>query len=62
MHDALMEDSLATAQVALGLPPKIQAWSLWVQILRWVVSGGKARSQNTPNNAFNTDAQKQRAG
>ncbi|MBI1822127.1 MAG: SRPBCC family protein [Nitrospirae bacterium] len=54
MHDALMEDSLATAQVALGLPPKIQSWSLWVKILRWIVSGGKARSQNTPNNSFNT--------
>ena len=62
MHDALIEDSLATAQVSLGLSPKIHAWSLWVKILRWVVSGGKARSQVTPNNAFNTDAQKQRAG
>lgn len=57
MHDALIEDSLATARVSLGLAPKIQAWSLWVRFLRWVVSGGKARSQ-----AFNPDAQKQHAG
>lgn len=49
MHDALIEDSLATAQVSLGLLPKIQTWSLWVKILRWIVSGGKARSQLTPN-------------
>jgi len=62
MHDALMEDSLTTAQVTLGLNPKIQTWSLWVKILRWVVSGGKARSQVTPQNAMNTDTQKQHTG
>jgi len=62
MHDALIEDSLATAQASLGLLPKIKAWSLWVKILRWVVSGGKARPQVTPNKAFNPDAQKSRAG
>jgi hypothetical protein len=62
MHDALIEDSLTTAQVSLGLPPKIHAWSLWVKILRWVLSGGKARSQVTPNIVLNGDAQKERAG
>jgi hypothetical protein len=62
MHDALIEDSLTAAQVSLGLLPKIQAWSLWVKILRWVLSGGKARSQVTPNNVFNADAQKERSG
>lgn len=49
LHDALIEDSLATAQVSLGLTPKIQEWSHWVKILRWVVSGGKARLQAAPN-------------
>jgi hypothetical protein len=49
MHDALMEDCLATAQVSLGLAPIIQAWSPWVRILRWLVSGGKARSQVAPS-------------
>jgi hypothetical protein len=58
LHDALIEDSLATAQVSLGLTPKIMAWSLWVRILRWVVSGGKARSQVSPNNTFSTDTPK----
>jgi hypothetical protein len=52
MHDALMEDSLATAQVSLGLTPTIHTWSSWVKILRWVVSGGKARAQVTPNNSL----------
>ncbi|HEX7180865.1 MAG TPA: SRPBCC family protein [Thermoanaerobaculia bacterium] len=48
MHDALIEDSLATAQASLGQRPQVQVWSLWVKLLRWVVSGGKARSQVTP--------------
>lgn len=54
MHNALIKDSLATAQVSLGLPAKMQAWSLWVKILRWVFSGGKARSQIAPKNASST--------
>lgn len=57
MHDALIEDSLAVAQASLGLAPTIQAWSLWVKILRCVVSGGRARPQATPSSAFNPDAQ-----
>ena len=52
MHDALLEDSLATAEVSLGVTPQIQVWSLWVKVLRWVVSGGKARHQITPNSGF----------
>lgn len=54
LHDALIEDSLATAQISLGLTPEIQAWSLRVKMLRWLVSGGKARSQSASNNAFTT--------
>ena len=49
MHDALIEDSLATAEASLGQAPRIQPWSLWVRFLRWVVSRGKARAQVTPN-------------
>lgn len=52
MHDALIEDSLTTAQVSLGLSPTVKPWSAWVRILRWVISGGKARPQVTPNNGF----------
>lgn len=51
MHDALIEDSLATGQVSLGLIPQVRAWSLWVRIFRWIMSGGKARSQVAPNKA-----------
>jgi hypothetical protein len=42
LHDALLEDSLATAQVSLGLSPRIQPWSLRVKVLRWLVSGGRS--------------------
>jgi hypothetical protein len=53
LHDALIEDSLATAQASLGQLPRMQAWSHWVRFLRWAVSGGKARSQVTPNKRMN---------
>lgn len=36
MHDALIEDSLATAEASLEHAPHIQPWSLWVRFLRWV--------------------------
>ena len=49
MHDALIEDSLATAEASLGQAPQITPWSFWVRFLRWVVSHGKARAQVTPN-------------
>lgn len=49
MHDALIEDSLATAEASLGQAPRIQSWSPWVRFLRWAVSRGKARAQVTPN-------------
>ena len=48
LHDALIEDSFATAEASMELTPKIQAWTIWVKILRWLVSGGKARSQLAP--------------
>lgn len=61
LHDALVEDSLAAAQASLGLPPATQPWSLWVRILRWVVSGGKARSQIMSNNSPRGTRQDRRA-
>lgn len=48
LHDALIEDSLALAQASLGQTPLIHKWSLWVRLLRWVVSKGRARPQKTP--------------
>ena len=48
LHDSLIEDSLATAQVSLGLSPEMQPWSLWVKVLRWSITGGKARTQVRP--------------
>ena len=48
LHDALVEDALATAEISLGLPQNVRVWSLWVRFLRWSLSGGKAGPQITP--------------
>lgn len=53
MHDALLEDSLATAQASLGITADVKPWSYWVRMLRWLFSGGKSRSQTTPNMRLN---------
>ena len=45
LHDALAEDALAMAQASLGLPPSIEPWSLWVKLIRWILSGGKSKPQ-----------------
>jgi hypothetical protein len=47
LHDALIEDSLDRAERSLGLEPHSARWSLWVRLLRWMISGGKARSRST---------------
>ena len=46
LHDALIEDSLATAEASLGQPTQIQPWSAWVKFLRWMATGGKTRPQS----------------
>lgn len=56
LHNALIEDSLALAQASLGQQPVVREWSLWVKLLRWLVSKGQARAQVTPNTAVNRDA------
>ena len=61
LHDALLEDALATAQASLGMIPQMQAWSPLVKSIRWVMSGGKAQSQITPNKANSTDAKSRAA-
>jgi hypothetical protein len=48
MHDALIEDSLAAAEASLGLTPTMRPWPLRVRVLRWIVSGGRARRQVAP--------------
>ena len=48
MHNALIEDALATAEASLGLLPTMQDWSPWVRFLRWLVTGGKAGPQVIP--------------
>lgn len=48
LHDALIEDALATAQASLGNKPELRDWSLWVKLLRWLLTAGKARPQGLP--------------
>lgn len=48
LHDALIEDALALAQASLGIPAVVCPWSRWVRFLRWAMSGGRARGQQTP--------------
>ena len=45
LHDALLEDSLALAEASLGQPPRIRKWTVWVKVLRWLVSGGRMPAQ-----------------
>lgn len=40
LHDALLEDSLTTAEASLGLPLHVQPWSFRVRVLRWLLSRG----------------------
>ncbi len=46
LHDALVEDGLSTAGISLGEDAMLREWSPWVKFLRWLSSGGRARSQN----------------
>jgi len=51
LHDACIEDALAGAQLALGLPPLIRPWSRWVRLLRFLISGGRAPRQRFSDSA-----------
>lgn len=46
LHDALTEDSLTFAETQLGIKQTIVNWSVWVKILRCLVTVGKAKRQN----------------
>jgi hypothetical protein len=52
LHDALLEDALAFAQASVGAVPLVHRWSPWVKFLRWVMSRGRARSQQVPKPAI----------
>lgn len=49
LHDALLEDSLARAQASVGATPDVKPWSLWVRVLRWLLSRGRAPQQVVPH-------------
>ncbi len=48
LHDAVLEDAMALAQASLGFAPTVRPWSWWVKLLRWAMSGGRARGQQVP--------------
>ncbi len=45
LHDALIEDAMAVAEVRAGMPPGMRPWSAYVRALRWLMTAGRARSQ-----------------
>jgi hypothetical protein len=45
LHDALIEDAFATAEASFRQTDYVPAWSRRVRLLRWLLSGGKARPQ-----------------
>ncbi len=45
LHDALVEDALTNAQVALGEQPTPVPWSAWVRVLRRVI-GRRAKRRS----------------
>ena len=48
MHDALIEDALAAAQLALGNRSRVVPWSLWVRLLGRALTGSKGASSPRP--------------
>jgi hypothetical protein len=48
LHDALIEDSLARAEAAMGQEPAVVAWPAGVSVLRWVLTAGRAGPQVVP--------------
>lgn len=45
MHDALLEDCMAKAQIAMGDPPQVVPWPLPVRLLRFLIAHGRPRPQ-----------------
>lgn len=62
LHDALIEDALARAQASLGATPLVRPWSLWVKLLRRVMSGGRAPGQQTPNPSYERTSRNESGG
>lgn len=45
LHDALVEDAFTTAEISLGLPPRVVRWSWRVRLLRALLYRGRAPRQ-----------------
>jgi len=46
LHNALVEDALTLVEKNLGLTKHVKGWSVYVRVLRWIVSGGKSGRQS----------------
>jgi hypothetical protein len=56
LHDALLEDSLAAAEAALGIPPRRRPWSAWVKLLRRALAAVGPRAGAEPGRAVQENA------
>lgn len=45
LHDALVEDAFTTTEEALGQDLTVKRWSLYIRLLRWILTAGKAPRQ-----------------
>ncbi len=46
LHNALVEDALTLVEEHLDLEKHVKYWSVYVRVLRWIVSGGKSGRQS----------------
>jgi len=46
LHNALVEDTLTLVEGNLSLKKHVKNWSLYVRVLRWILSGGKPVRQS----------------
>ena len=46
LHNALVEDALTLVEENLGLKKHVKRWSVYVRVLRWIISGGKSSGQS----------------
>jgi len=45
LHNALVEDALTLVEENFGLKKHVKSWSVYVRVLRWIMSGGKSGRQ-----------------
>ena len=46
LHNALVEDALTVVEENLGVKKHVKSWSVYVRVLRWIISGGRSNGQS----------------